>query len=149
MHGSVTNLGERECSIQRRYQKIVEIAPAPFLKDSLRKKIIESAMTLAKSVNYSNLGTFEFLVYPSKNNEFDSFAFIEGNARLQVEHTVTEEVTGVDIVQSQIKLAEGQTLEQLGLLNPSDHLPNGYAIQIRINGEKELFEAKDGLQSQP
>ena len=130
MHGSVTNLGERECSIQRRYQKIVEIAPAPFLKDSLRKKIIESAMTLAKSVNYSNLGTFEFLVYPSKNNEFDSFAFIEGNARLQVEHTVTEEVTGVDIVQSQIKLAEGQTLEQLGLLNPSDHLPNLSLIHI-------------------
>ncbi|MFL2804038.1 MAG: carboxyl transferase domain-containing protein [Dehalococcoidia bacterium] len=135
LNGSVTNLGERECSIQRRYQKIVEIAPAPFLKDSLRKKIIESAMTLAKSVNYSNLGTFEFLVYPSKNNEFDSFAFIEGNARLQVEHTVTEEVTGIDIVQSQIKLAEGQTLEQLGILNPDDHIPSGYAIQIRINGE--------------
>ena len=92
-------------------------------------------MTLAKSVNYSNLGTFEFLVYPSKNNEFDSFAFIEGNARLQVEHTVTEEVTGIDIVQSQIKLAEGQTLEQLGILNPDDHIPSGYAIQIRINGE--------------
>tara|TARA_B100001142_G_C14340057_1_gene657480 strand:+ start:254 stop:3652 length:3399 start_codon:yes stop_codon:yes gene_type:complete len=135
LNGSVTNLGERECSIQRRYQKIVEIAPAPFLKDSLRKKIIDSAMTLAKSVNYSNLGTFEFLVYPSKNNEFDSFAFIEGNARLQVEHTVTEEVTGIDIVQSQIKLAEGQTLEQLGILNPDDHIPSGYAIQIRINGE--------------
>ena len=135
LHGSVTNLGERECSIQRRYQKIVEIAPAPFLKDSLRKQIIESAMTLAKSVNYSNLGTFEFLVYPSTNDEFDSFAFIEGNARLQVEHTVTEEVTGIDIVQSQIKLAEGQTLQELGILNPDDHKPDGYAIQIRINGE--------------
>ncbi len=113
--GNVTHLWERECSIQRRYQKLVEIAPAPFIAESLRDEIIESAVKLANSVGYSNIGTFEFLTYQSNQAEYDSFVFIEGNPRLQVEHTVTEEVTGVDIVQSQIRLAEGATLSEIGL----------------------------------
>ncbi|HIE85176.1 MAG TPA: carbamoyl-phosphate synthase large subunit, partial [Dehalococcoidia bacterium] len=123
------------CSIQRRYQKLVEVAPAPFITETLRGKIIESAMNLAKSVDYSNLGTFEFLVFQSTQSEYDSFVFIEGNARLQVEHTVTEEVTGVDIVQSQIKLAAGASLTELGLDADKPTIVRGYAIQNRINCE--------------
>ena len=96
--GNVTHLWERECSIQRRYQKLIEIAPAPFITESLRNKIIKAAVKIADNVGYSNLGTFEFLAYQSEQEEYDSFVFIEGNSRLQVEHTVTEEVTGVDIV---------------------------------------------------
>jgi len=133
--GNVTHLWERECSIQRRYQKLVEVAPAPFITESLRRKIIESAMNLAKSVDYSNLGTFEFLAFQSTQSEYDSFVFIEGNARLQVEHTVTEEVTGVDIVQSQIKLAGGASLTELGLDADKPTIVRGYAIQNRINCE--------------
>ena len=133
--GNVTHLWERECSIQRRYQKLVEVAPAPFITESLRRKIIEAAMNLAKSVAYSNLGTFEFLAFQSTQSEYDSFVFIEGNARLQVEHTVTEEVTGVDIVQSQIKLADGASLTEIGLDADKPTIVRGYAIQNRINCE--------------
>jgi acetyl/propionyl-CoA carboxylase alpha subunit/acetyl-CoA carboxylase carboxyltransferase component len=135
IHGSVTHLWERECSTQRRYQKILEIAPAPFLSQGMKTSIINAAIQLAKSVSYDNLGTFEFLVYASTGKELDAFAFIEGNARLQVEHTVTEEVTGVDIVQSQIRLAEGSSLTELGIDDPNKLIPRGYAIQARINGE--------------
>ena len=133
--GNVTHLWERECSIQRRYQKLVEIAPAPFIAESLRDEIIESAVKLANSVGYSNIGTFEFLTYQSNQAEYDSFVFIEGNPRLQVEHTVTEEVTGVDIVQSQIRLAEGATLSEIGLDVNNPPMVRGYAIQNRINCE--------------
>ena len=135
LHGAIAHLGERECSVQRRYQKIVEVAPAPNLPDQLRGEIIEAATRLAGSVNYANLGTFEFLVDVSDRDGGQPFAFIEANARLQVEHTVTEEVTGVDIVQSQIRLADGATIAELGLDDPRIAEPRGYAIQARVNME--------------
>ena len=139
-HGAITHLGERECSIQRRYQKIVEVAPAPNLPDALRSQIIEAALRLARSVGYSNLGTFEFLVDASDPTSDATrggqpFAFIEANARLQVEHTVTEAVTGVDIVQSQLRLAVGASIADLGLDDPRIAEPRGYAIQARVNME--------------
>ena len=109
--GHIAHLSERECSVQRRFQKLLEIAPAPALDDGLRKKIIEAAVRLAKSVGYFNLGTFEFLVDVSGRKGAQPFAFIEANARLQVEHTVTEAVTGVDLVQTQIKLCAGRDVE--------------------------------------
>ncbi len=131
--GGIAHLGERECSVQRRFQKIVEIAPAPGLDDGLRREIIAAALRFAGNVGYSNLGTFEFLVDVCGRPGTAPFVFIEANARLQVEHTVTEEVTGVDLVQSQIRLAEGATLADLGLDAP---IPvRGYAIQARVNLE--------------
>jgi acetyl/propionyl-CoA carboxylase alpha subunit/acetyl-CoA carboxylase carboxyltransferase component len=134
--GAIVALGERECSVQRRFQKILEIAPAPNLDDGLRREIIGAAVRLAKSVGYSNLGTFEFLVDVSGRADAQPFAFIEANARLQVEHTVTEAVTGVDLVQAQIRLAEGKTLKELGLESADALAPRGYAIQARVNMEK-------------
>jgi pyruvate carboxylase len=133
LSGAVTHLGERECSIQRRFQKIIEVAPAPALDDELRYRIIEAAVRFAKSVSYTNLGTFEFLVDVTGQADAQPFVFIETNARLQVEHTVTEEVTGVDLVQAQILLAQGSTLNELGL-GPEPTL-RGYAIQARVNME--------------
>ena len=134
-NGRVTHLGERECSVQRRHQKVVEVAPAPDLADEVRSAIIDAAVRFARNERYANLGTFEFLVDTSNNGGATHFAFIETNARLQVEHTVTEEVTGVDIVQSQIRLAAGATLEELGLEDPDVAKPRGYAIQARVNME--------------
>jgi len=131
--GNVTHLGERECSVQRRFQKIIEIAPAPALDDALRYRIIEAAVRFAKSVGYTNLGTFEFLVDSTGQVGAQPFVFIETNARLQVEHTVTEEVTGVDLVQAQILLAQGKSLKELGLFR--EHTPRGIAIQARVNME--------------
>ena len=133
--GMIVHLGERECTIQRRHQKIVEIAPAPNLTDELRTQIIDAALRLARSVGYTNLGTFEFLVSDDSPDGDETFAFIEANARLQVEHTVTEEVTGVDIVQSQIRLAAGESIADLGLDHPFIATPRGYAIQVRVNME--------------
>ncbi len=133
--GQVTHLGERECSVQRRFQKIVEIAPAPGLDDGLRRQIIDAAVRLARSVGYSNLGTFEFLVDVSGRVGAAPFVFIEANARLQVEHTVTEAVTGIDLVQTQIRLAQGASLAELGLDREWVATPRGYAIQARVNME--------------
>ena len=133
--GAVAHLGERECSVQRRFQKVIEIAPAPGLEDGLRQAIIGAATRFAASVGYSNLGTFEFLVDVTGRPGVQPFVFIEANARLQVEHTVTEEVTGVDLVQTQIRLAEGMTLGELGLNVPTIAIPRGYAIQARVNME--------------
>ncbi|MCC6718761.1 MAG: carbamoyl-phosphate synthase large subunit [Acetobacteraceae bacterium] len=133
--GAVAHLGERECSVQRRFQKVVEIAPAPNLDDALRRDIIAAAIRLAESVKYGNLGTFEFLVDTTGRAGVQPFIFIEANARLQVEHTVTEEVTGVDLVQSQIRLAEGRSLTELRLDAPGIATPRGYAIQVRVNME--------------
>ena len=133
LDGGIAHLGERECSVQRNFQKIVEVAPAPGLADDLRARIIDTAVRFAGSVGYSNAGTFEFLVDVSGAANAEPFAFIETNARLQVEHTVTEEVTGVDIVQAQIRLAEGATIAQLGLDRVGE--PRGYAIQARVNME--------------
>lgn len=107
--GNVVHLYERDCSVQRRHQKVVEIAPAPRLAIDVRDRMTECAVRLAKHVGYENAGTVEFLV-----DETGNFYFIEVNARLQVEHTVTEEITGVDLVQSQIRIAEGMTLPEMG-----------------------------------
>jgi acetyl/propionyl-CoA carboxylase alpha subunit/acetyl-CoA carboxylase carboxyltransferase component len=127
--GGIAHLGERECSVQRRFQKAVEIAPAPGLDERLRRSIVDAAVRFARSVGYSNLGTFEFLVDVSGRVPF---VFIEANARLQVEHTVTEAVTGVDLVQTQIRLAQGDLLSGLGLEAVA---PRGFAIQTRVNME--------------
>ena len=132
--GNVTHLGERECSVQRRHQKVVEIAPAPCLDDALRTAMTAAAVRFAEREGYENLGTFEFLV-DAAGNGADPFVFIETNARLQVEHTVTEEVTGVDIVAAQIRLAAGATLAELGLGAGNARAPRGYAIQARVNME--------------
>ena len=132
--GNVTHLGERECSVQRRHQKVVEVAPAPELDADLRTAIIAAAVRFAAREGYENLGTFEFLVDASGRGG-QPFVFIETNARLQVEHTVTEEVTGVDIVQAQIRLAAGATLAQVGLDKARPIAPRGYAIQTRVNME--------------
>ena len=131
--GNVVHLGERECSAQRRFQKVIEIAPAPALDEGLRREITEAAVRIARSAGYQNRGTFEFLVDVSGRKGAQPFAFIEANARLQVEHTVTEEVTGVDLVQAQIRLADGASLKDLGLDAPI--APRGYAIQARVNME--------------
>jgi len=132
IQGAIAHLGVRECSVQRYFQKIIEVAPAPGLADDLRTRIIDAAVRLADSVSYSNAGTFEFLVDISGNDKEQPFAFIEANARLQVEHTVTEAVTGVDIVQAQIRLAEGVSIAELGLDGPHVAEPRGYAIQARV-----------------
>ncbi len=141
LHGTVIHLGERECSVQRQFQKVVEVAPAPGLPTELRDRIIEAAVGCASSVGYSNAGTFEFLVDASARSDDQPFAFIEANARLQVEHTVTEAVTGIDIVQTQLRLIEGATIAELGLDGPKVSVPRGYAIQARVCMETI---AKDG-----
>ncbi|MEQ9629736.1 MAG: carboxyl transferase domain-containing protein [Roseitalea porphyridii] len=123
--GSVRDFGERECSIQRRHQKLVEIAPANDLGRALRDEIVAAALRLAEAAQYASLGTVEFLV------SGDRFAFIEANARLQVEHTVTEEVTGVDLVRLQFDLAAGKRLKDLDL--PTGM--RGAAIELRVNME--------------
>jgi acetyl/propionyl-CoA carboxylase alpha subunit/acetyl-CoA carboxylase carboxyltransferase component len=135
--GDVSHLWERECSIQRRNQKIVEIAPSPGLAPAIRERLTAAAVRMAKEVRYDNLGTFEFLVNgdaPAKNDEA-GFAFIEANPRLQVEHTVTEEVTGIDLVKLQIQLAAGRSLAELGMQQREIPKPRGFAMQVRINME--------------
>jgi acetyl/propionyl-CoA carboxylase alpha subunit/acetyl-CoA carboxylase carboxyltransferase component len=134
-HGAISHLWERECTIQRRNQKLVEIAPSPSLSDALRSGIVESAVKLAKAANYDSLGTFEFLVDGDGGEGEGAFAFIEANPRLQVEHTVTEEVLGVDLVRSQIAVAGGATLSSLGLEQANVPRPRGFAIQLRVNME--------------
>ncbi len=134
LHGGVSHLWERECSVQRRFQKIVEIAPAPHLNPATRESIVEAAVRIARDVGYSSLGTFEFLLDTSDGSG-ERFYFLEANARLQVEHTVTEQVTGVDLVQSQLRAAQGSSIADLGLDDPSWLRPRGYAIQTRVNME--------------
>ncbi|MGL6064050.1 MAG: acetyl-CoA carboxylase biotin carboxylase subunit [Fusobacteriaceae bacterium] len=124
--GNVIHLGERDCSIQRRHQKLIEEAPAIFLPSKVRKEMGESAVRLAKSINYNSVGTIEFLV-DSENK----FYFMEMNTRVQVEHTITELVTGLDIIKLQIKIAEG---ERLNIKQEDVHL-YGHAIECRINAE--------------
>lgn len=127
--GNVVHLYERDCSVQRRHQKVVEIAPAPRLATEIRDRMTENAVRLAKHVGYENAGTVEFLCDESGN-----FYFIEVNARLQVEHTVTEEVTGIDLVQAQIRISEGITLPEMGYTQDKIHT-QGYAIQCRVTTE--------------
>jgi pyruvate carboxylase len=127
--GGVVHLFERDCSVQRRHQKVVEVAPASNLPDETRQKILNDAIKLAKTANYRNAGTCEFLV-DRQNRHY----FIEINPRLQVEHTITEEITGIDIVGAQIQIAAGATLEDLGLSQATIQ-KRGSAIQCRITTE--------------
>ncbi|KAF0181275.1 MAG: biotin carboxylase [Caulobacteraceae bacterium] len=129
-HGAVSHLWERDCTLQRMRQKIIEIAPAPWLSAGARKRIIEAALTMARMAGYRNVGTFEFLVDADDDGRF---WFMEANPRLQVEHTITEEVTGVDIVKAQIQIAAGATLASLGLATAPP--VQGSAIQLRVNME--------------
>ncbi|CAL8080811.1 unnamed protein product [Orchesella dallaii] len=149
--GNVIHLYERDCSVQRRHQKVVEIAPAPNLDPAVRDRMTADAVRLARHVGYSNAGTVEFLLDSTGN-----YYFIEVNARLQVEHTVTEEVTGVDLVQSQIKVAEGMTLPELGLTQDTIEV-DGCSIQCRVTtedpakgfqpdtGRIEVFRSGEGM----
>jgi pyruvate carboxylase len=127
-HGNVVHLYERDCSVQRRHQKVVELAPAKDLPQETRDAILNDAVKLARSVNYRNAGTAEFLV------DQKGYYFIEINPRIQVEHTITEEITGIDIVAAQIQIAAGASLEQLGLTQ--DRITTrGFAVQCRITTE--------------
>ena len=136
-HGHLVHLGERDCSIQRRNQKVIEECPSPLMRDSLRKKMGHAAVKLAESVSYQNVGTIEFLV----DND-GHFYFLEMNCRIQVEHTITEEVYGCDLVKEQIRIAAGEHL--------SPHIakawPRSHAIQCRINAEDPThgFQASPG-----
>ncbi len=127
--GNVIHLFERDCSVQRRHQKVVEIAPAPHLDPELRDRMCADAVRFATEIGYVNAGTVEFLLDPDGN-----YVFIEMNPRIQVEHTVTEEVTDVDLVQSQLRIASGETLEDLGLSQDKIQL-RGSALQCRITTE--------------
>ncbi|MFC7392419.1 pyruvate carboxylase [Scopulibacillus cellulosilyticus] len=131
-HGQTVHLYERDCSVQRRHQKVVEVAPSRSLSTELRESICESAVQLMKSVGYVNAGTVEYLV-----TESGDFYFIEVNPRVQVEHTITEMVTGIDIVQSQIMIAEGHSLYDYPLSIPeqANISTNGFAIQCRVTTE--------------
>jgi acetyl-CoA carboxylase biotin carboxylase subunit len=125
-HGAVVHLGERECSIQRRHQKLIEESPSPALSEKMRRKMGATVIDAAKAVQYSNAGTFEFLMDPGGH-----FYFMEANTRLQVEHPVTEMVTGVDIVKEQIRIASGGRLS----FKQSEITFTGHSIECRINAE--------------
>jgi len=125
-HDNVVHLWERDCSMQRRHQKLIEESPAPNLRQSTREAICGAAVNLVRASNYTNAGTVEFLVDKNEN-----FYFIEMNARIQVEHPVTELVTGIDLIKSQIRVAAGEPLP----FQQSDIITNGWAIECRINAE--------------
>jgi acetyl/propionyl-CoA carboxylase alpha subunit/acetyl-CoA carboxylase carboxyltransferase component len=134
-HGAISHLWERECTVQRRNQKLIEVAPSPSLSEGIRRRIVEAAKRLAAAAKYDSLGTFEFLVDSEPSQDVAAFAFIEANPRLQVEHTVSEQVLGVDLVKSQLAVAAGATLASLGLSQADVPTPRGYAIQLRVNME--------------
>ncbi len=136
-HGNVVHLGERECSIQRRHQKLIEEAPSAALTDKQRKKLGATVVDAARAVQYSNAGTFEFLL-----DSTGSFYFLEVNTRLQVEHPVTEFVTGIDIVKEQIRVAAGQKLS----MRQGDIEIRGHALECRVNAEDPVtFTPSPGL----
>jgi acetyl-CoA carboxylase biotin carboxylase subunit len=136
-HGSVIHLGERECSVQRRHQKLIEESPSPALSEKLRRKMGSIVIDAAKAVQYTNAGTFEFLMDPDGR-----FYFMEANTRLQVEHPVTEMVTGIDIVKEQIRIAAGERLS----LKQSEVTFTGHSIECRINAEDpETFVPSPGV----
>ncbi|MBM7095909.1 pyruvate carboxylase [Bacillus sp. H-16] len=130
--GNIVHLYERDCSVQRRHQKVVEVAPSVALSNENREKICDAALQLMKNINYVNAGTVEFLV--TENGEF---FFIEVNPRVQVEHTITEMITGIDIVQSQILIADGKSLhsKEVGIPKQEDIYTHGFAIQSRVTTE--------------
>jgi acetyl-CoA carboxylase, biotin carboxylase subunit len=135
--GQVVHLGERECSIQRRHQKLIEESPSPALSEKMRRRMGGIVIDAAKAVQYTNAGTFEFLMDPEGR-----FYFMEANTRLQVEHPVTEMVTGIDIVKAQIRIAAG---ERLGF-KQADVVFTGHSIECRINAEDpETFVPSPGL----
>jgi acetyl-CoA carboxylase biotin carboxylase subunit len=136
-HGHVVHLGERDCSLQRRNQKVIEESPSPLMNAALRKKMGNAAVKLAKSVGYENAGTIEFLVEADRH-----FYFMEMNTRIQVEHTVTEEAYGCDLVKEQIRIAAGQPLSP----HIAHGVPHSHAIQCRINAEDPAnnFQASPG-----
>jgi len=136
-HGNVVHLGERECSIQRRHQKLIEEAPSPALSDKIRKKMGGMVVDAAKAVQYTNAGTFEFLM-----DRDGKFYYMETNTRLQVEHPVTEMVTGIDIVKEQIRIAAGERLS----FKQSEVTFTGHAIECRVNAEDpETFAPSPGV----
>ena len=136
-HGSVVHLGERECSIQRRHQKLLEESPSPALSEKMRRKMGSIVVDAAQAVQYTNAGTFEFLMDPDGH-----FYFMEVNTRLQVEHPVTEMVTGIDIVKEQIRIAAGERLS----FKQSEVTFTGHAIECRINAEDpETFVPSPGV----
>ena len=136
--GGVVHAGERECSLQRRHQKLVELAPSPGLAPRLRERITAAAIAMARAAGCSSLATFEFLVDGERMRTAPDdapFAFMEANPRLQVEHTVTEEVMHVDLVQAQLRIAGGATLAELGFAQARFERPDGCALQARVNLE--------------
>jgi acetyl-CoA carboxylase biotin carboxylase subunit len=136
-HGNVIHLGERECSIQRRHQKLLEESPSPSLTPAMRQRIGSLTVNAAREVNYTNAGTFEFLM-----DDRGEFYYMETNTRLQVEHPVTEMVTGIDIVREQIKIAAGDRLS----VRQDEVTFNGHAIECRINAEcPETFRPSPGV----
>ena len=132
-HGHLLHLFERDCSVQRRNQKVVERAPAPYLTPRQRQDLCEAALRLARAIKYTHAGTVEFLM----DVDTDEFYFIEVNPRIQVEHTVTEQVTGIDLVKAQIAITQGAVIGELGaIVPPQEHLKlNGYALQCRVTTE--------------
>ncbi len=129
-HGARTHVGTCDCSIQRHFQKLVDLAPAPGLAHDLAARLIDAAMRIAAHADYANAGTFEFLVDCSPDAKAESFVFVEANARLEVEHTVIEAVAGIDLVEAQLRVAEGATLAELGLATPT--ASRGTAVQTRV-----------------
>jgi acetyl-CoA carboxylase biotin carboxylase subunit len=137
LFGNIVHLGERECSIQRRHQKLIEESPSPGLNEKVRRKMGASVVDAAKAVQYTNAGTFEFLM-----DSDGRFYFMEANTRLQVEHPVTEMVTGIDIVKEQIRIAAGERLA----FKQGDVTFTGHAIECRINAEDpDTFVPSPGL----
>jgi pyruvate carboxylase len=132
-HGNVLHLHERDCSVQRRHQKVIEIAPSVDLDDRVRRELCEASVRIAKEIGYNNAGTIEYLYDVDKKDWF----FIEMNPRIQVEHTVTEQITGIDLVRSQILIAQGAALHGPELNLPTqDNIPrNGFAVQCRVTTE--------------
>ena len=130
--GDCVHLGERECTLQRRHQKVVEVAPRPTLSPAGRDRLTAYALSLAQAEGYRSLGTFEFLM----DAETGEIFFIEANPRIQVEHTVTEEVLALDLVRLQLEIAQGRTLSELGIDQETVPTPRGHAIQLRVNMER-------------
>lgn len=136
---AVSHLWERECTLQRQHQKILEIAPSPDLPAEVRERLVTDAMKLAKHAGYKGIGTVEFLVWRTEDGGL-AHAFMEVNPRIQVEHTVTEAVTGVDLVNAQLRIAAGANLAELGL--DKSRPTTGYAIQARVNTERVTADGK-------